>query len=63
MKIIHQGNPRAKRKAEYPDIGDQLDAIWKAFAAMDPADVPEPARAMLEQVRAVKVKYPVRPAG
>ena len=62
MKIVHPGNPREKRRDEYPDIGDQLDAIWKAFGQMDPDDVPEPARAMLAQVQAVKAKYPVTPA-
>jgi hypothetical protein len=38
-----------KRMAEYPSIGDQLDALWKGGAA---------AEAMLAQVMAVKAKYP-----
>lgn len=37
------------RAAEYPAIGDQLDALWKGGDA---------AQAMLEQVQAVKAKYP-----
>ena len=37
------------RAPEYPPIGDQLDALWKGGAA---------AEAMLEQVQAVKSKYP-----
>jgi hypothetical protein len=37
------------RAAEYPPIGDQLDALWKGGEA---------AAAMLAQVQAVKVKYP-----
>jgi hypothetical protein len=37
------------REPEYPSIGDQLDALWKGGAA---------AAAMLEQVQAVKAKYP-----
>jgi hypothetical protein len=40
---------RAKRAAEYPPIGDQLDALWKGGEA---------AAAMLAQVQAVKAKYP-----
>lgn len=40
---------RDKRKAEYPAIGDQLDALWKGGDA---------ATAMLAQVQAVKAKYP-----
>jgi hypothetical protein len=37
------------RAAEYPPIGDQLDAIWKGGAE---------AEAMLAKVQAVKAKYP-----
>lgn len=38
-----------KRQMEYPFIGDQLDALWKGGAE---------AEAMLEQIKAVKAKYP-----
>ena len=38
-----------KRQAEYPSIGDQLDALWKGGAE---------AEAMLAKVQAVKQKYP-----
>lgn len=38
-----------QRAAEYPAIGDQLDALWKGGDA---------AAAMLAQVQAVKAKYP-----
>jgi hypothetical protein len=37
------------RAAEYPPIGDQLDALWKGGAE---------AEAMLAKVQAVKAKYP-----
>jgi hypothetical protein len=37
------------RAAEYPPIGDQLDAMWKGGDA---------ATAMLAQIQAVKAKYP-----
>lgn len=40
---------RAQRAAEYPLIGDQLDALWKGGDA---------AADMLAQVQAVKNKYP-----
>ena len=40
---------KAKRAAEYPPIGDQLDALWKGGAE---------AEAMLARVQAVKQKYP-----
>jgi len=39
----------AKRIAEYPPIGDQLDALWKGGDA---------AAEMLAKVQAVKTKYP-----
>lgn len=39
----------SKRIAEYPSIGDQLDALWKGGDA---------AAEMLAKVQAVKVKYP-----
>jgi hypothetical protein len=38
-----------KRAAEYPSIGDQLDALWKGGDA---------AAEMLAKVQAVKNKYP-----
>lgn len=39
----------AKRRAEYPSLGEQLDALWKGGEAMD---------AMLAKVQAVKSRYP-----
>jgi len=39
----------AKRQAEYPPIGDQLDALWKGGDA---------AAEMLAKVQAVKSKFP-----
>ena len=40
---------KSKRQAEYPPIGDQLDALWKGGDA---------ATEMLAKVQAVKTKYP-----
>lgn len=39
----------AKRRAEYPSLGDQLDAQWKGGEA---------AATMYDRVQAVKAKYP-----
>jgi len=39
----------AKRRAEYPSVGDQLDAFWKGG---------DEAAAMLLKIQAVKDKYP-----
>lgn len=41
----------AKRRAEYPALGDQLDAFWKGVES------PEYA-AMLAKIQAIKAKYP-----
>ena len=40
---------KKQRAAEYPSIGDQLDALWKGGEA---------AAEMLAKVQAVKNKYP-----
>jgi hypothetical protein len=40
---------KQQRAAEYPPIGDQLDALWKGGDA---------AAEMLVKVQAVKAKYP-----
>jgi len=40
---------KEQRAAEYPSIGDQLDALWKGGDA---------AEEMLAKVQAVKLKYP-----
>ena len=49
-KIEHaKTDYQRSRAAEYPPIGDQLDALWKGGAA---------AAEMLVLVQAVKTKYP-----
>lgn len=40
---------KALRKSNYPDIGDQLDALWKGGQA---------AQDMLAQINAVKAQFP-----
>jgi hypothetical protein len=39
----------AKRRAEYPALGEQLDAMWKGSEAAD---------AMQAKIAAIKAKYP-----
>lgn len=52
-EILRPDNPDyyALRRAEYPSLGDQLDAFWKG------PDSPEYA-AMMDKIAAVKAKYP-----
>ena len=60
MQIIHTRDYREARRAEYPDIGDQLDAIMKYFASLPefPYELPIDVQRMVEQCQAVKAKYP-----
>jgi len=53
---------KGKRKAEYPDIGEQLDAQWKAFEKLGltsniNAGEGTPEK-MFAKIKAVKTKYP-----
>jgi hypothetical protein len=50
-EVVRPDNPDyyAKRRAEYPSLADQLDAMWKGGDA---------AAAMTAQIAAVKAKYP-----
>lgn len=46
------------RGGDYPTTGDQLDALWKWYAAL-PAAVHSPeADAMLARVQATKTRFP-----
>lgn len=55
MKISHLRDYRTARREAYPEVGDQLDALWKALATMD---LPPDAKAMLEQIGGVKKRFP-----
>ena len=48
------------RRAEYPAIGDQLDAIWKQLNQdrLNGKELIQPADDELNRVLAVKAKYP-----
>lgn len=47
------------RKAEYPDIGDQLDALWKHlnYRRMEGENLVQDADDILNRILAVKNKY------
>ena len=51
LDIVRADNPDyyASRRAEYPALADQLDAMWKGADAMT---------AMAAKIAAVKAKYP-----
>lgn len=49
---------RPSRAAEYPPIGDQLDAIWRFFDGMDLTGADKEFKDVYDAVKAVKDKYP-----
>lgn len=52
------------RVGDYPEVGDQLDAIWKLMRTLveaSPADdLPEDALDVMERVQGVKARFPKR---
>lgn len=48
---------KAVRAAEYPNIGDQLDALWKAMAS-NSKGLPAETTDMLAVIQTVKTKHP-----
>jgi hypothetical protein len=55
QKIVHRRNYREARKAEYPDVGDQLDAIWGVLRTMK---VPKEAQDVVAEIDRIKARYP-----
>jgi len=45
---------KAKRSAEYPSLGDQLDVVFKALQNSDNPEV----QPMIDEINAIKAKYP-----
>lgn len=45
------------RATDYPSIGDQLDAIWKALAALPGNALPDETKDMLSRVQRVKSRF------
>lgn len=62
MIINHSRDYREVRKAEYPDIGDQLDAVFKLAQYLQDLGHPLPpeTRHWIEQCQQVKDQYPAK---
>lgn len=61
MKITYRGKDfRGRRKAAYPDIGDQLDAIMKLAQHLQGSGVtlPSEVQQWVSACQAVKDRYP-----
>ncbi|MCX5592550.1 hypothetical protein [Alcaligenes endophyticus] len=61
MKIHHNPNDYAeRRRKEYPDIGDQLDAVFKLAQHLQEQgqELPPDVGKWVDDCKAVKQKYP-----
>lgn len=61
LKIHHQPNNHAERRQrEYPNIGDQLDAVYKLarYLQEQGQQLPPDVEQWVAQCRVVKEKYP-----
>lgn len=58
MKVSHQSDYRLKRQNEYPDIRDQLDALWSIVMELSKGNIPSEAQDVANAIAAVKLKYP-----
>lgn len=60
MKIKVPGDYRQARRAAYPDLAEQLDAVWKTLGALQASGVElAPAtQEMLDGIRGVKARFP-----
>lgn len=56
-KLTFRRNYAEARRTEYPEIGEQLDAIWKALESSG-LNLPPETSAMLARVNGVKAKFP-----
>lgn len=59
MKIRHVDDYRKRRKAEYPPVGEQLDAIMKLAAELREQGIrlPEETEQWIDRCMEVKSKY------
>lgn len=47
---------KARRKNEYPDIGDQLEVIWLAIESFN--IIPSKTSKMIQMIKDIKLKWP-----
>jgi hypothetical protein len=61
LKLTHKRHYAEARRKFYPEVPDQLDAIWKAIEAIGAqagVDFPQDVTDQLEKIRNVKAKCP-----
>lgn len=57
MKLHVKDDHAKRRAAEYPPIGEQLEAIWNALNTSGKPLPPE-TQAVFDRIATVKAKYP-----
>lgn len=59
MKIHHTGDYSEKRKSAYPDIGEQLGALWKSLQHLNDngIDLPDEALETLGEIDKIKQTF------
>ena len=62
MKINHREDPIPHRRTNYPSVGDQLDAIYKGFLALEEQGwkLHDDTHAWLRTISAIKATFPVK---
>ncbi|WP_159990794.1 hypothetical protein [Pelistega ratti] len=60
MKIKHNEPYEPLRSSDYPEIGHQLDAIYKGFKSLQGQgiELPKETKEWLVQIEEIKRKYP-----
>lgn len=60
MIIKHQSNYINRRKEKYPEIGDQLDLLYKGFVQMhnEGFSLPTEIIQWINQIQTIKETYP-----
>lgn len=59
-KILHREDHAPKRRAEYPAVEDQLDAIYKLASSLQDQGImlPDEVKLWIDQCSEVKRKHP-----
>lgn len=57
MKIKHKEDYRPLRQGRYPEIGDQLDAIYKGFVSIQKQGIQLPQETLDWMAKIKEVKY------
>ncbi|SPY08016.1 hypothetical protein [Oligella urethralis] len=60
MKINHKEDPIPHRRSNYPYVGDQLDAIYKGFEAIQNQGIklPKETEDWINYIASIKEKFP-----